>query len=290
MVESPSSFYIAELIGYIRVSTQGQRDGLSLPEQARLIQEYCDRNGYNLLAIFCDSESGESIQGREGFLAAVKLILKDGADGMVVLNFDRYSRSTGDSELILRAFRKKDKLLLSVQQGFDLADKYGRFGFRVNQAAAELVREEIVERLYRLRMAKVAGGGWVGHRAPYGWRCQGKELVPDKDEQMVVRLIRRLRKWVKSRRPPGGRGRPNVWMSQYEIRDYLNKRAETDERFAVKSAKPLQKPRSRPYKREKSYLWTQAMVCRILGEMAPSARQARERWDKDSRSRSTRVS
>lgn len=94
MAAQPANDSIGSLIGYIRVSSDGQQDGLSLVEQARLIQDYCTRSGYNLLAIFSDAESGESIAGRDGFIAAYKMVTNkdDAADGLVVLNFDRYSR------------------------------------------------------------------------------------------------------------------------------------------------------------------------------------------------------
>jgi len=33
---------------------------------------------------------------------------------------------------------------------------------------------------------KVAKGGYGGGRPPFGWRAEGKELVPDAREQEVV--------------------------------------------------------------------------------------------------------
>jgi site-specific DNA recombinase len=246
------------LIGYIRVSTEGQQDGTSLSEQARKIQEWCERAGHNLTAIFWDADSGENIIGRKGFQAAIKFCLDDNqSDGMVVANFDRFSRSVLDSETVKRDFQKQDKLLKSVEQDFDIADMFGSFTFQVNQAAAELARKQILYRLHSNRMAKVRKGGWVGHRPPYGYIAVRNELVEDPTEQMVIRYIRRLYKWTRK-----DDLKPT---SLYDIARALNKKIEEgDERFLPKNGKLPNKPRTRPYARKYTYLWTHVSVRRIL--------------------------
>jgi hypothetical protein len=42
------------------------------------------------------------------------------------------------------------------------------------------------------RAAKLAIGGYAGGRPPFGWRAEGKELVPDAKEQEVIALARHL--------------------------------------------------------------------------------------------------
>ena len=42
------------------------------------------------------------------------------------------------------------------------------------------------------RAAKLATGGYSGGRPPFGWRAEGKELVPDSREQEVIALVRQL--------------------------------------------------------------------------------------------------
>lgn len=43
------------VVGYIRVSTQGQaKDGYSLKYQEEEIQAYCEKHGWNLIHIFRD--------------------------------------------------------------------------------------------------------------------------------------------------------------------------------------------------------------------------------------------
>ena len=42
------------------------------------------------------------------------------------------------------------------------------------------------------RAAKLATGGYAGGRPPFGWRAEGKQLVPDEREQEIIALARQL--------------------------------------------------------------------------------------------------
>jgi DNA invertase Pin-like site-specific DNA recombinase len=243
-----------DLVGYIRVSSAGQEDGTSLEQQSRAIEQWCESQGHTLRAIFSDAFSGEKILGRTGFKAAIQYSTQN-TDGLVVANFDRYSRSSFDSEAVSRLFKAKGKKLISVAQNFDLEDKYGRFTFRVNQAVAELVREQIKERCHSNRMLKAEKGGWIGHRPEYGTRAVQGEKVEDPQEQWVIRYIWRLYTWTR--------------LTQVEIVDLLNHRVDSgDERFLTKHSKPTIRARRRAYRKEFTYRWTQGIVSKILRRVA----------------------
>lgn len=185
------------VVGYIRVSSIGQQDGLSLPEQGRLISEYCERMGLELVAIYKDAESGATTD-RTSFKICQKLVFKDHVDGMVVWDFWRLSRSLRDSEIIRFGFEKRDKLLLSVQQNFDMSQNSGVMAFQMNQAMGELDRKNIHQRLDGLRKAKVDLGSWPGHGVPFGLRVSTynhgrtklKKLEPDPETFHLVEQIK----------------------------------------------------------------------------------------------------
>ena len=42
------------------------------------------------------------------------------------------------------------------------------------------------------KAAKIASGGYGGGRPPFGWRAEGKELVPEPREQEAIVLVRQL--------------------------------------------------------------------------------------------------
>src|SRR6185369_8501329 len=79
-------------VGYVRVSTDMQAvDGLSLDAQTATIEKYCAANGYQLIRIYRDVLSGAKEQ-RPGLQEALAT-LQRGADILIVLKFDRLSRS-----------------------------------------------------------------------------------------------------------------------------------------------------------------------------------------------------
>ena len=67
-----------KVVGYIRVSTQGQADeGVSLAAQRAKIEAWCNLNDAELVAVFEDAGiSGASMNGREGLHAALKATTK----------------------------------------------------------------------------------------------------------------------------------------------------------------------------------------------------------------------
>ncbi len=179
----------AAVVGYVRVSTSGQEaQGLSLPEQARRIQEWCDHRGYNLLAVFMDAESGAGFEKRVGFQSARAYTMDgtNGCTGLVVFNFDRYAREAGWSEVIRKELIDRGRGLYSVEENFDLNDMYGIFSFQIRMSVAELVRKQTIHLMHQRRLAKKARGGWHGHRPPYGFRAERTELVVDEQEQRLI--------------------------------------------------------------------------------------------------------
>src|SRR5438045_75702 len=79
-------------VGYVRVSTDMQAaEGLALDAQTEAIEQYCAAHGYALTKICRDVISGGKDQ-RPGLQEALGA-LQRGADMLVVLKFDRLSRS-----------------------------------------------------------------------------------------------------------------------------------------------------------------------------------------------------
>ncbi|MFO0579738.1 MAG: recombinase family protein [Polyangia bacterium] len=79
-------------VGYIRVSTDMQAvDGLSLEAQQAAIESYCAAHGLTLVRLCRDVISGAKDQ-RPGLQDAFSCLQRS-ADVLVVLKFDRLSRS-----------------------------------------------------------------------------------------------------------------------------------------------------------------------------------------------------
>lgn len=268
----------AEVVGYVRISDEQQLDSNSIAEQARYIEEWAERKGYELTTIYFDpGVSGWKFKERPGLQAAISRVRKDpDVAGVVFFNFDRYFRRVSWSALVRELIRDAGKTLWSATEEMDLNTKEGRLHFHMKQAFNEYQRENIVDLLHSRRMAKGRSGGWIGGRVPYGKRPEQGELTDHEPDQHTLKLIRRLRKWVRRA------GRP--W-TQREIADYLNLKMaffcplDADEPYnknlgvplhpewGPKHTQKLLRARKRPYKIKRPGCWTVAIINHILRSM-----------------------
>ena len=112
------------VIGYVRVSTQGQaKDGYSLAYQQDEIRSYCERQGLNLLHVFTDEGiSGAKVDedtlevDRIGFQSMLAALSAHTIDAVVVLNTSRLWRSDIVKVLVHREFKKHDVDVKSIEQ------------------------------------------------------------------------------------------------------------------------------------------------------------------------------
>jgi len=112
------------VIGYIRVSTQGQaKEGYSLSYQLDEIQAYCKKQGWNLLHVFQDEGiSGAKVDedalevDREGFQDMLAFLSTQSVNYVVVLNTSRLWRSDIVKVLIHREFKKYGVDIRSIEQ------------------------------------------------------------------------------------------------------------------------------------------------------------------------------
>lgn len=145
-------------VGYVRVSTADQANGLSLESQQRAISSEVARRGWDLARVEEDHKSGKNTRrdGLERALAAVSILGGDGA--LVVARLDRLARSLADlCELMARADREGWTLLVLVPM-VDLSDPFGRCMAQVAGAFAELERQIISQRQKESVAARRAAG------------------------------------------------------------------------------------------------------------------------------------
>lgn len=170
-------------IGYIRVSTDMQAsEGLSLDAQQAAVEHYCAAQGLLLTKICKDVMSGGKDQ-RPGLQDALTC-LERGADVLVVLKFDRLSRSIRHfCELYERYFKDGAKELVAIRESIRLDSALGRALISILLVFAQMEREATGERT-REAIRHIRQSGYHFGKVPFG-----KQSIPAPDNPRMRILI-----------------------------------------------------------------------------------------------------
>ena len=179
------------VVAYIRVSTDNQcgDDKFGLDVQRETIQEYCDKNGYNIVTWFTD-EGESGAKERPGFDEIVYGdVTNPPYEAVIVAKSDRVARDINIYYYYKMLLTKKDIKLISI------AEDFGQFGVFANMleaftlCVAEMERENINKRTSGGRKIKASRGGYSGGRPPYGYRPLNGKLVIVPEEADIVKYV-----------------------------------------------------------------------------------------------------
>ncbi len=162
-------------IGLARVSTQDQgEDGISLDAQEAKIRAYCHLYGVELVEFFRDIGSGKDLD-REGMQEALRMLRDGEAEGIVVVNLNRLTRSIRDLQFLIETYFSTEAgfTLCSVEQQFDSSSASGRMTINILMSVFQYEREIIGERTKDALRFKKSRGERTGS-VPFG-----KDLAED---------------------------------------------------------------------------------------------------------------
>jgi DNA invertase Pin-like site-specific DNA recombinase len=170
-------------------------DGLSLDAQTSAIEQYCAMFGIKLIRIHRDVLSGAKSE-RPGLQAALSDLQK-GVDVLVVLKFDRLSRSIKHfCEVYERYFQSGEKELVAIRESIRLDSSLGRALVSILLVFAQMEREAIAERT-REALRHMREHGYCHGKAPFGFKkvpkgdgSRYKVLVEEHGEQSTLAQIK----------------------------------------------------------------------------------------------------
>jgi DNA invertase Pin-like site-specific DNA recombinase len=183
-------------VGYVRVSTDMQAtEGMSLDAQQSAIEGYCILHGIRLVKICKDVISGGK-DVRPGLQEALRT-LQTSADVLIVLKFDRLSRSIKHfCELYETYFKDGTKELVAIRESIRLDSSLGRALVGILLVFAQMEREATGERT-REAINHIRKSGYHFGKVPYGKRKipapdnpRMKILVEDEAELAVLAQIK----------------------------------------------------------------------------------------------------
>lgn len=191
-----------KVVAYLRVSTDKQaEEGLGLDVQEQAIRRWAKSEGHRVVLLCRDAGvSGSSgLDSRRELPDALEMLHGQGAQGLVVYRLDRLARDLVLQEQLLMEVRRAGAEVFSTspsEQDYlkdDPDDPSRRLIRQVLGAINEYERGMIRLRLRRGQQRKAEKGGYAGGRPPYGYRADGRALVPIPDEQAIIRQARELR-------------------------------------------------------------------------------------------------
>jgi site-specific DNA recombinase len=184
---------VMKVLGYVRVSSELQKNGYSIQMQKNKIVDYCKYMDYELIDIYEDNGvSGMSIEKREGYKGMISYMNEFNIDGIVVYSLSRLGRRMKDVINFLDELRNRDKLFYSVKENLSNNDKIGNLIVNIMSSINEFEVENIRERIRDVKREKKKNGLVYG-RLMYGFDNVNGELVKNKNEFNVIKRIKNLR-------------------------------------------------------------------------------------------------
>jgi len=182
-----------KVIGYLRVSTKGQteEDKFGLESQRDMVEEYCAKNGHEIVDWYIDAGISGAKEDRPAFseiLASSKEEL-GGADALIVAKSDRIARDVYIYFAYKNELRKKGIQVISVSEDFGEQGVFTVILDAMLASMAEIERQNITMRTSGGRKQKAKHGGYSGGNIPYGYMCVGHSLVIDPAEADIVRKV-----------------------------------------------------------------------------------------------------
>jgi site-specific DNA recombinase len=177
-------------VGYIRVSTTKQDEsGLSLEEQKRRIEAWAVAQDLKLEQVYEDGAESAKNLDRPEVQELLRRVVAGEISHVIVYKLDRLTRSVRDLYELITVFQRHNVAFCSVTESLDTSSAIGRAMVGLIGVFAQWERETIAERTIMALSAKRRRGERLGGHRPFGWKTKGKKLVPDEEEQAVLKAI-----------------------------------------------------------------------------------------------------
>lgn len=179
---------------YLRLSKDDDnlKESSSISNQRKLLQEYAQKAGFNIVAEFCDDGVSGTTFDRPGFKQLIQAI-EDGLINLVLVkDLSRLGRDyiqTGQYTEVY--FPSKNVRFIAVNDDVDSDQPFNDLApFR--NVVNEMVARDTSRKIRSSFQTKMKEGAFIGNFAPYGYQKDSlnkNHLIPDPDVSAIVHRI-----------------------------------------------------------------------------------------------------
>jgi site-specific DNA recombinase len=186
-------FPIKSVVGYVRISSDSQKDNTSVAEQKKRIQAYCTSQDWKLKEIFVDeAKSGSKIDERIEYAKLLRYAQDQSnqVDAIVVFKSDRIHRHLKNLLIMIEDdLQPHSVAFISVSENFDTSTPQGMLTLQMLGSFAEFERNLINERTRSGRVVTARSGKYAGGKIPYGYTITDSKFMVIESEAKLVRQM-----------------------------------------------------------------------------------------------------
>lgn len=189
---------VNEAVAYARYSDHNQDDGFSIEYQMSEMQEFCLKNGLELVNAYIDqATTAKKVAGRDGFFRLVNDIKAGLVKTLIVYKFSRIFRNSYESHKYRKLFKKHGVKLISITQAVDDETSTGRLMINVLSDIDQFQSETISDHVKSGMREMARQGYFTGGTVPFGYKTVFDEtaLKPRKKyaiEEIETKVVQEL--------------------------------------------------------------------------------------------------